>query len=114
MSTRYRSLLVVASLLSAASLSACYTLLKHPRLAELDYGRPDSRQCGNCHSSEEIWSFNHASKGSTSAGDKNKWAKYYDLPWWYERQWDYDPQGKDRTAQSADDEKGKNEKNAAE
>ncbi|MCK4774104.1 MAG: hypothetical protein KAT30_04940 [Candidatus Krumholzibacteria bacterium] len=105
MSTQYRPLLLVAALLSATVLSGCYTLLKHPRLAHMDYQRPDDKRCANCHSSEEIWSFNHAPGTPSYAGYSGKWADYYDIPWWYQRVWDFEPNFKTKPVESGDDEK---------
>jgi hypothetical protein len=91
MSTRYRSLLVAVLLCSVVTAPACYTLLKHPRLASMDYQRPEGDPCANCHSNEEIWSFNHPEIKPSYSGYTGSWTKYYDYAWWYERSWDYQP-----------------------
>jgi hypothetical protein len=75
----YRLYLFVALLVTVALTSACYTILKHPRLAHLDYRRPDNKQCAACHSSDEIWGFHHLPYAPTT-----------DVPWWYERYWGYE------------------------
>jgi hypothetical protein len=115
MSTRYGSLLVVAALIgSAAGVSGCYTRLLHPRLAEINYQRPDSKQCGNCHSSEQIWSFNHTWKKPDYSGGRGNWIDYYDTPWWYEKGWKFDPRAGARPDKNDQPERGKNEKSESE
>ncbi len=113
-STQYRPLLLVAALLSATVLSGCYTLLKHPRLAQMDYQRPDDKRCANCHSSAEVWSFNHTPGTPTYVGYSGKWADYYDIPWWYQRVWDFEPSVKTKPVESRDEEKDSNENKNAE
>jgi hypothetical protein len=91
MTERIRWLSVAALLLITATAPACYTLLKHPRLASLDYERPGSNRCIECHSSADIWKFNHSKNMRTHNGTGGDWSAYYDVPWWYERRWDYAP-----------------------
>jgi hypothetical protein len=91
MTTRYRLLLVAASIISVAAVPACYTLVRHPRLASHDYRRPDDKQCAECHSGKEIWAFNHAPRRPTYVGYANTWVEYYDVAWWYKRAWKYSP-----------------------
>jgi hypothetical protein len=66
-------------------------MTKHPRLASLDYARPDDQSCSNCHSSEEIWAFNHASDKPTHESYSRAWIRYYDTAWWYDKKWKYHP-----------------------
>jgi hypothetical protein len=93
MTERYRSyslsvLLFVVAL--APALPACYTLIKHPRSQQLDYARPSDNRCRGCHSHQQIWSFNHASPPQPNSGRySDRWMRYYEVPWWYERFWDY-------------------------
>lgn len=108
MSSRYRLLVLVASLIGATLFSGCFTLLRHPRLSHLDYQRPDDNQCVNCHSSQEIWAFNHSAKSPTYVGYSGKWSDYYDVPWWYKRAWDFEPDVKTKPTGSGDDDKEKN------
>ena len=91
MSIRDRCLLIVASTLIIAALPACFTTLKHPRLASLDYARPDDCRCSNCHSNEQIWSFNHSAMKPTYESYSQSWLLYYDIAWWYTNRWDYHP-----------------------
>lgn len=62
-----------------ATAPACYTILRHPRIAQLDYERPDDNQCAGCHTSTEMWRFHHLPKAPVT-----------DTPWWYEWYWNYD------------------------
>ena len=79
---------IVALLLIMVAGPACYTILKHPRLAKLGYERPEPSQCESCHSNDEIWSFHQPAQAQyyfdwLSGG----WGYYYDIPWWYEDYW---------------------------
>jgi hypothetical protein len=91
MTNRFRALIAVGLLLIIAFLPACYTLLKHPRLAEINYRRPDDKNCENCHSNSDIWKFNHNNKINTLTEKSGVWSEYYDLAWWYESRWNYEP-----------------------
>ncbi len=91
MSIRYRCLLIVVSTLTLAAVPACFTALKHPRLASLNYARPDTGPCSNCHSNEQIWSFNHSALKPTYESYSRPWLLYYDTAWWYAKRWDYHP-----------------------
>ena len=92
MSYRYRFLLAAAIVVALTGLPACYTIMKHPRLASMEYGRPEDSQCTNCHSDEETWAFNHPSPKPTYQSYSNAWIKYYDTAWWYDKLWKYHPQ----------------------
>lgn len=63
-------------LMLACSLAGCYTLLKHPDVAEApeetDFGR-----CTECHSSYSHTTPHHP-------GYAEPWWDYYELPWWYQ------------------------------
>jgi hypothetical protein len=91
MSYRYRFVLAAAIVVALTGLPACYTIMKHPQLASLDYARPDDRNCTNCHSEQEIWGFNHTPTKPTYQSYSRAWIKYYDTAWWYEGMWDYHP-----------------------
>lgn len=91
MTSRYRLLLVAVSISCSAALPACYTLLQHPRLSSLNYQRPEDTECVNCHTSEEIWTFNHAPRKPSYEGYAEGWIEYYDVPRWYRRSWGYTP-----------------------
>jgi hypothetical protein len=71
--TRLASILVVVL---AGCLAGCYTLLKHPTVAEApaeaDFGR-----CADCHDYPY-----HA--GPYGSYYPDPWWIYYELPWWYE------------------------------
>jgi hypothetical protein len=79
MSKPCRPYLFVALLVTVAIAPGCYTILLHPRLAQLDYRRPDHKHCSACHTSAEIWGFHHLPKAPAT-----------DVPWWYERFWSAD------------------------
>ena len=59
-------------------LPACYTLFKHPRVASLNYSRPDEG-CINCHARDELWQYLHTR--GTLAGTSD-WDAYQNEPWW--------------------------------
>lgn len=91
MTNRYRFFLAGLAVIGVALIPACYTLMEHPRLASLDYARPDDKRCTNCHSSEETWAFTHGSTEALHRSYSEAWIKYYDTPWWYGKLWDYHP-----------------------
>jgi hypothetical protein len=91
MPTRYRAILLVFLAGLACVFPACYTLLQHPRLANMDYSRPESDRCLDCHTASELWRFHHSPSTPVYAGTaRSSWGYYYDLPWWYDAYWDYD------------------------
>jgi hypothetical protein len=96
MTNTFRTLIAVVLLGIIAVLPACYTVLKHPRLASLDYQRPKDSACLNCHSNAEIWNFNHPNNIQTYVGKPGSWSEYYDYAWWYEHRWDYEPDNKNK------------------
>jgi hypothetical protein len=93
MTIRCRFILTAVIVSSAAAIPACYTIMDHPRLASLDYARPDDNRCSNCHSNEEIWAFNNPSKKPTHESYSWAWIKYYDTAWWYDKKWEFQPEG---------------------
>ena len=96
MTNRFRFFFVGVLLGIIAAVPACYTLLKHPRLASLDYQRPDDSLCLSCHSNAEIWNFNHPNNIQTYMGKSSSWTEYYDVAWWYEHRWEYKPNNKNK------------------
>jgi hypothetical protein len=79
--SRRTSLVPIAVALSAALLlSACYTLMQHPRLAQLDYARPSDKRCLNCHAEADLRRLVIAHQHSSS---RDPWRSYYDEPWWF-------------------------------
>jgi hypothetical protein len=75
----FRSYLLITVAVAAIVTPSCYTLLQHPRVAQIDYERPDGKQCFDCHTDEEIKDFHHQPKAPEMGN-----------PWWYERYWYYD------------------------
>ena len=67
-------------LLLSTSFSACYTLFRHPRLAQLNYQRPNDKSCVKCHSHADL-------KGLVSPNQLKlanaPWDEFYDAPWWF-------------------------------
>ena len=78
-SNPYRLYLLIAVLVVVIVTPACYTLLQHPRVAQIDYERPSGKRCFDCHTDEEIENF-HRQPHAPDTGS----------PWWYERYWYYD------------------------
>jgi hypothetical protein len=91
MTIRCRFLLTAVFASGIAALPACYTIADHPRLARLNYARPDDNRCANCHSDEEIWAFNNPTGQPTHKSFSRAWMRYYDTAWWYGKRWDYHP-----------------------
>ncbi len=56
------------------AMPACYTLFKHPRLAELDYARPESDRCETSHTADDLWTFTHPANVRRTGG---AWEYYY-------------------------------------
>lgn len=80
--------MIAVAVAATALFSACYTLMQHPRLAQLNYARPNSDRCETCHSNEAIWAFHHAPRTPTADGLPGaKWRTFYDIPWWYDAAW---------------------------
>jgi len=59
----------------AGALTGCYTLLKHPTVAEAP-AEADFNRCADCHDS----SYN---AGPYDPSYPDPWWMYYELPWWY-------------------------------
>jgi hypothetical protein len=91
MTSRYRLTLIAVAICCVLAAPACYTLLEHPRLASLDYQRPDDKRCANCHTSEEIWAFNNPPRKPTFVDFGAAWFEYYDVARWYQRSWNFTP-----------------------
>jgi hypothetical protein len=65
-------------------LSSCYTILRHPRIAEADYERPESNRCFDCHTDEEVYYFHYpANLGRAPV----YWDDALYSPWWYNVYW---------------------------
>lgn len=84
MSDRFKLFAAAVALVAMVFLPACYTLFNHPRLAELNYRRPEDRRCRTCHSASELWLFTHPAPRPERLGP---WEAYYETPWWFERRW---------------------------
>jgi len=87
-SFRVKIFVAVALLSATALLPACYTVLQHPRLAQLRYQRPESHTCRSCHSGDDLWRYTHPAALPRATG---VWRDYYDVPWWFERHWQTTP-----------------------
>ena len=63
-------------------LPACYTLFKHPRLASLNYARPDEAPCTTCHTGADLSRYVRQNNAMQPSG---AWAEYYADPRWLEK-----------------------------
>jgi hypothetical protein len=72
------AILLLVALASAGPLAACYTLAQHPRVASLDFRRPQGKSCTGCHRAEEIRGFLRPEK---LAPDPPPWDSLTH-PWW--------------------------------
>lgn len=79
-----RAVVVVIAIAALFTTPSCYTLFQHPRLAELNYARPQQRDCGVCHTPQQLWAFTHPKGYSDKRG---AWKDYYDYPWWFDDYW---------------------------
>lgn len=83
--TKRLTILIAALVVASSSvLAGCYTLFRHPRLAKMDYRRPASNHCIECHTSASLWRFSHPARLPRTG---RPWSDYYDAPWWYEGRW---------------------------
>jgi len=74
--TKSHLVLLVLVVFLAVFLSGCYTLLKHPRVAENERNE-DYRNCAACHGQ-----FIHPSPYDMYYY-RGIWSDYYFFPWWY-------------------------------
>jgi hypothetical protein len=98
-SPRLKVIAVALGLVAVTPLPACYTLFMHPRLAQLNYQRPQDNRCQTCHSSEELWYFTHPPTRTPLAGP---WGEFYDRPWWFERRWKVEADEKEQAGDGVD------------
>lgn len=99
LSLRLKVVALAVGLLAVTVLPACYTLFKHPRLAQLNYQRPDDNRCQTCHAGEELWYFTHPPTLDPVVGP---WGEFYDRPWWFERRWKVHAKEKDPAGAARD------------
>ncbi|HEX5131608.1 MAG TPA: hypothetical protein VFX92_03875 [Candidatus Krumholzibacteria bacterium] len=65
---------------STAVLTACYTLVQHPRVASMNFRRPQGEACTACHEPAAIRAF---VRQEHLAAETGAWA-VLDDPWWVE------------------------------
>jgi len=73
-----RAVILIIFLLQAASLSACYTLVQHRRVASLGFQKPAGNSCTGCHTPQELRGY---VKPSHLAPDPPPWDAL-GAPWW--------------------------------
>ena len=73
-----RAVILLFLVLATASLSACYTLMQHRRVASIDYRRPQGKSCTGCHTSREVGGYLQPAR---LAPDPSPWDALY-RPWW--------------------------------
>jgi hypothetical protein len=89
--TRFLPVLITGVALTATP--ACYTLLKHPKVKRVVYEDVDDNRCSTCHSEQEVWGFHHPPNRTYPDSGYDAWWNYYEVPWWYNSYWYYDPDG---------------------
>lgn len=52
-----RVAILLLALAALGPLAACYTLVQHPRVASLDFRRPEGKSCTGCHGAQEVRAF---------------------------------------------------------
>lgn len=78
-SDKHPRIIILAGLMAVLLATGCYTMFRHPRLAELNYARPASTTpCHDCHSADQLWTYTHPprTRPATAA-----WAGYTDGLW---------------------------------
>jgi hypothetical protein len=71
---------LIAALALIAFVEGCYTLVRHPGIARLNYLRPPSdTPCTSCHTSEQRLAFVSSQRLDRARGP---WGALAD-PWWY-------------------------------
>ena len=70
----------VAGIVLLALTPACYTLFDHPRLAQLNYERPNNQRCMKCHDGDALWAMLQPQRRAAHTGP---WRTFYDEPWWF-------------------------------
>jgi hypothetical protein len=56
-SRRARLSILLFTIVGLGPLSACYTLLQHPRVESLNYRRPEGKSCTGCHTAQTLAAF---------------------------------------------------------
>ena len=97
MSSKPMPTLLAASLLVSLLTAGCYTVLRHPRPANLvDEESGTRRECYDCHAGADAYHFQDPFSVSYYNYYSPLWYPYYARPWWYADFWYYknpgDPQ----------------------
>jgi hypothetical protein len=72
------AILLLVAAATAFPLAACYTLVQHPRVASLNFRRPQGKSCTGCHTNQEIRGF---LKPQGLADEGSPWDTLAN-PWW--------------------------------
>lgn len=72
------AILCVLACASVGPLAACYTLVQHPRIASLNYQRPQGKSCTGCHTEKAVRGFLEPER---LAPQPPPWDSLTD-PWW--------------------------------
>lgn len=73
-----RAVILIIFLLQAVSLTACYTLVQHRRVASIGYQKPKGKSCTECHASQAVRGY---LKPPRLASDPAPWDALGD-PYW--------------------------------
>ena len=65
-------------------MSACYTIMRHPRIAEADHQVTNNYRCLDCHTENEVYNYHHPITISRPPVD---WDDALYAPWWYDAYW---------------------------
>ena len=72
------AILLVLVVAAAVPMAACYTLVQHPRVAALNYRRPQGKSCTDCHSTRAIGDYLRPEKLTPEAPPWESLTQ----PWW--------------------------------
>jgi len=87
---------ILAGLLPVALLLAgCYTVLRHPQVADREPQEVRNERCVACHSDSDLDDIEYGLHryGYRHGYGYSPWERYYYNPWWYDDLWYWSPGG---------------------
>ena len=83
-------LTALAMVVVVASLSGCYTVLKHPTQVSMTDDQGGRRSCADCHEQSSFYHDPYMYRYYDRYSYSDRWYGYYYDPWWYDDYWYYD------------------------
>ena len=91
MTNRNRLATIIITVVGAGvfllTVSSCYTILRHPRIAQADHQRPENNRCFDCHTEDEVYGYHYPVNIGRPPVD---WHDTLYAPWWYDAYWSND------------------------